>query len=200
MSLPAASPRASKAAATRALIIQKAREVFADKGYADTGLAEIVAAAGVTTGAIYHHFRDKKGLFLAVAEAVEGDILLGVGRAAAGPPDPWGQLLAGVDAMLDICAEADVQRIVFIDAPTVIGPTAWREIELKYAFGAMRAALQGLLKAGVIRPGSADILASIMLGALIESARAVARADDQPAALGEARETVRTLFASLRAG
>lgn len=199
MSPPAASPRASKAAATRALIIQAARKVFAAKGYADTGLAEIVAAAGVTTGAIYHHFRDKKGLFLAVAEAVEGDILLGVGRAAAGHADSWGQLLAGVDAMLEICAEADVQRIVFIDAPTVIEPAAWREVELKYAFGAMRAALHGLLMAGVIRSGSADVLASIMLGALIESARAVARADDKAAALREARDTVRALFTSLRA-
>lgn len=184
---------------TRALVIQKARTVFAEKGYADASLAEIVAAAEVTTGAVYHHFGDKKGLFLAVAEAVEGDILAAVGQAAAGNADPWGRLLAGVDAMLDVCAEAEVQRIVFVDAPTVIGPAAWREVELRYSFGAMREALGALQLAGLIRSGSADMLASIMLGALIESVRAVARSDDRPAALREARETVGRLFASLLA-
>ena len=186
------------AEATRALIIAKARKVFAKKGFADAGLAEIVSAAKVTTGAVYHHFGDKKGLFLAVAETVERDILKGVGLAAATKSGSWDQLLAAVDATLEICAEPDVQRIVFIDAPTVIGPAAWREIELKYAFGGMRTALRGLIEAGVIRPGSADVLASILLGALIEAARAVARAGDKRAAMVDARATVARLFTSLR--
>ena len=144
------------------------------------------------------NFGDKKGLFLAVAETVEADILKEVGRAAATKSDPWDQLLAAVDATLEICAEPGVQRIIFIDAPTVIGPAAWREIELKYAFGGMRAALHGLIGGGVIRAGSADVLASILLGALIEAARAVARAPDKDVAMADARETMAVLFASLR--
>ncbi len=192
------SRRDANAETTRALIIAEARKVFAEKGFADAWLAEIVTAAKVTTGAVYHHFGDKKGLFLAVAEAVETDILRCVGLAAAIKSDPWEQLLAAVDATLEICAEPEVQRIVFLDAPTVIGPAAWREIELKYAFGGMRAALQGLIDGGVIRAGSADVLASILLGALIEAARAVARADDNAAAMADARSTVARLFASLR--
>ena len=190
--------RDANAEATRALIIGKARKVFARKGFADAGLTEIVTAAKVTTGAVYHHFGDKKGLFLAVAETVEGDILKGVMLAAATKSGSWEQLLAAVDATLEICAEPDVQRIVFIDAPTVIGPAAWREIELKYAFGGMVQALRGLIEEGVIRPGSADVLASILLGALIEAARAVARARDKRAAMVDARATVARLFASLR--
>ena len=192
------SPRDANAAATRALIIGKARKVFAKKGFADAGLAEIVTAAGVTTGAVYHHFGDKKGLFLAVAETVEGDILKAVMLAAVTKSGSWEQLLAAVDATLEICAEPDVQRIIFIDAPTVIGPAAWREIELKYAFGGMLQAFQRLIDEGVIRSGSADVLASILLGALIEAARAVARAGDKQAAMIDARATVARLFASLR--
>jgi AcrR family transcriptional regulator len=192
------SRRDANAEATRALIIDKARKVFARKGFADAGLAEIVTAAKVTTGAVYHHFRDKKGLFLAVAETVEGDILKGVMLAAATKSGSWEQLLAAVDATLEICAEPDVQRIIFIDAPTVIGPAAWREIELKYAFGGMLQAFQKLIDEGVIRFGSADVLASILLGALIEAARAVARARNKHAAMVDARATVARLFASLR--
>ena len=190
--------RDTNAEATRALIIGKARKVFAKKGFADAGLSEIVTAAKVTTGAVYHHFGDKRGLFLAVAETVEGDILKGVMLAAATKSGSWEQLLAAVDATLEICAEPDVQRIIFIDAPTVVGPDAWREIELKYAFGGMLQALRGLMDEGVIRSGSADVLASILLGALIEAARAVARARDKPAAMIDARATVARLFASLR--
>ena len=190
--------RDANAESTRALIIEKARKVFAEKGFADAWLSEIVTAARVTTGAVYHHFGDKKRLFLAVAEAVEADILKGVVQAAASKSEPWDQFLAAIDATLEICAAPDVQRIVFIDAPTVIGPAAWREIELRYAFGGMRASLQGLMDSGVILAGSADVLASIMLGALIEAARAVARADDKAAAMADARSTMAQLFASLR--
>ena len=192
------SRRDTCAEASRALIIDKARKVFARKGFADAGLAEIVTAAKVTTGAVYHHFGDKKGLFLAVAESVERDILKGVLLAAATKSGSWEQLLAAVDATLEICSEPDVQRIIFIDAPTVIGPAAWREIELKYAFGGMLQALRGLVDEGVIRSGSTDVLASILLGALIEAARAVARAGDKDAAMVDARATVARLFASLR--
>ena len=190
--------RDANAESTRALIIEKARKVFAEKGFADAWLSEIVTAARVTTGAVYHHFGDKKRLFLAVAEAVEADILKGVVQAAASKSEPWDQFLAAIDATLEICAAPDVQRIVFIDAPTVIGPAAWREVELRYAFGGMRASLQGLMDSGVILAGSADVLASIMLGALIEAARAVARADDKAAAMADARSTMAQLFASLR--
>ena len=198
MSMKPPNQRDADAAATRALIIGKARKVFARRGFADAGLAEIVRAAKVTTGAVYHHFGGKKGLFLAVAETVEGDILKGVMLAAATKSGSWEQLLAAVDATLEICAEPDVQRIIFLDAPTVIGPAAWREIELKYAFGGMLQALRGLMEEGVIQSGSADVLASILLGALIEAARAVARARDKHAAMIDARATVARLFASLR--
>jgi AcrR family transcriptional regulator len=190
--------RDASAAATRARIIRRARAVFGAKGFDAASLAEIVATAEVTTGAIYHHFGDKKGLFLAVAESVEEEIMAGTGEAAAAQTEPWDKLAAGVDAMLEICAAPDVLRIVFIDAATVIGPAAWREIELKYAFGTMHRALDRLMALGIVRAGSSDLLASILLGALVEAARGIARAQDKDAAIREARATVSQLLLSLR--
>ncbi|QJB69922.1 TetR/AcrR family transcriptional regulator [Parasphingorhabdus halotolerans] len=172
--------------------------MFAANGYADTALSDIVAETAITTGAIYHHFGGKKELFQAVAENVEKDILSAVATAATSKKYPWDQLLAGVSAMLEHCTAPDVQRIVFIDAPTVIGPAAWREIEMKYAFGAMQQSLQTLISLGQVRPFAADPLASILLGALIEAAHSVARSEDQARSLKEAREMMRLLFESIK--
>ena len=190
--------REAAAAATRARIMDAARSIFGAKGYEVALLAEIVAAADVTTGAVYHHFGDKKGLFLAVAEAVEAEIMAGTAKAAARESDPWAQFTAGVRATLDICAAPDVLRIVFLDAPTVIGPAIWREIELKYAFGTMRWALGRLMSTGVIGSGSPDLLASILLGTLVEAARGIGRAEEKQSATDEARRIVDRFLVSLR--
>lgn len=185
--------------ATRRDILRAARRLFARDGYAATSLQAIVRAAKVTTGAVYHHFGDKKALFQAVAEAVEREILERISAAAREARSPWEQLIAGTTAMLAICAEPHIQRIAFVDAPNVIGAREWREIEMRFAFGAMRQVLDGLMRQGVIRSGSVDVLAPILLGATIEAATAVARAADQGAALAEARATIVRLLEALRA-
>jgi AcrR family transcriptional regulator len=199
MSTPPLKLRDRHALTTRNLIIREARHVFGARGFADAQLSEIVTASRVTTGAIYHHFRDKKGLFLEVAKSVEAEIMEGVVRAAATKADPWEQLLAAIDAMLDICAKPDVQRIVFIDAPTVIGPSEWLAIEMQFAFGAMHQTLDALIAAGVIKFGNANALAPILLGALIEAAGVIAKAEDKVSAERDAREMVRRIFEALRA-
>jgi AcrR family transcriptional regulator len=200
ISSPPLRPRDVSAEATRALIVREARAIFGRDGFGGAHLSGLAAAAGVTTGAIYHHFRDKKGLFQAVAESVEEDILAAV-RAAAiavAEQDPWEQLLAGVDATLVISAEPDVQRIIYVDAATVLGPTAWREIEMRYGFGSMLRAFAKLADAGIVRAASPEMLSAIVLGALIEAAKAVARAEDKRAALAEARATMRRIVESVR--
>lgn len=185
---------------TRGIIIHEARKIFGEVGFADAQLSDIVAAARVTTGAIYHHFRDKKGLFLEVARSVEGEIMAHVTKAAATASDPWEQLMAGIDAMLTICAMPEVRRIVFIDAPTVVGPAEWAAIEMQYAYGAMHHSLDGLIKAGIIKFGTASALAPILLGALIEAAGVVARSPDDEQAAADAREMVQRMFFALRSG
>lgn len=185
--------------ATRQLILQKARPIFAARGFNDAQLAEIVDAAGVTTGAIYHHFGDKKGLFVAVAEGVEQEILDGVLAAASLEADPWVAFRTGIIATLEICAREDVRRIVFVDAPTVVGPASWREIEMRYAFGAMYSSLTTLMEIGLVKMGDVELIASVLLGALMEAAGAVARAEETGLALQGATETMACILDTLRA-
>jgi AcrR family transcriptional regulator len=185
-------------ASTRRAICRAARRLFARKGYAATSLAEVVRAAKVTTGAVYHHFGDKKGLFRAVAEGVEAEILERVLAAGRDRADHWAKFLASTSAMFAVCTEPDVHRIVFLDAPNVLGAAEWRDVEMCYGFGALREALAALKAAGVIRVGPVDVLAPILWGALIEAANTIARADDKAATLAGARATVTRLLESLR--
>lgn len=160
--------------ATRAALLLVARQRFACDGYARAEVARIAAEAGVTTGAVYHHFGSKKDLFQAVAEQLEAEIL--AVAASADGVDPWRRLRAGFDRLIDICAAQDVQRIIFIEAPQVVGAEAWREIELRYAYGAMRAVLEGLMAAGVLRRCPVDLVARSLLVLLGEAAAEVGRA------------------------
>ena len=166
--------REANIAATRAALLSVARSHFAEVGYARTEVGRIAAEAGVTTGAIYHHFGSKKGLFQAVAEQIEAEIL--AAAAAAEGADPWQRLRAGFDRLIDVCAAQDIQRIIFVEAPLVIGPEAWREIELRYAYGATRMVLEGLMAAGALRPYPVDLVARSLLALLGEAAAEVARA------------------------
>ena len=100
--------------------------------------------------------------------------------------------------MFAVCTEPDIHRIVFLDAPNVLGAAEWRDVEMCYGLGAMRHALETLKAAGVIRTGSVDVLAPILMGALMEAANTIARADDKAATMAEARATVTRLLESLR--
>lgn len=168
------SRRESNVEATRAALLSVARQHFACDGYALTEVGRVAAAAGVTTGAIYHHFGGKKGLFQAVAEQLEAELL--AVAASADDADPWRRLRTGFNRLIDICAAQDVQRIIFIEAPQVIGAEAWREIELRYAYGAMRSVLESLMTAGVLRRCPVDLVARSLFVLLGEAAAEVARA------------------------
>lgn len=187
----------SRSEATQTRIIAVARDIFTREGYAGASLAEIVKKANVTTGAIYHHYGDKRGLFKAVAKHLEQEILNEVAKT---PPmsDPWEAFEAGIVATLETCARPDIQRIVFQEAPTVIGLAEWREIELQYAFGIMRAAIGELSAAGLIDEPDANLTAHIVLGAIIQSAHGVATADDKKEALKNAQATVKRMVGALR--
>lgn len=188
--------RSSRSEATQARIIAVARNAFAKDGYAGASLAEIVRQAEVTTGAVYHHFKDKKGLFQAVAESVEQEILDHV-TALPLQDDPWRTFMEGIAATLEICARPDINRIVFKEAPSVIGPAAWREIEVQYAFGMMRATIAALSEAEILDAPNPDLTSQIILGAIIEAAHAVALASDTRAALEDAKAAVLTMVAAL---
>lgn len=182
---------------TRGVILQAAREEFSKSGYADAQLSRIVEAAGVTTGAVYHHFGDKKGLFIAVAHVVEESLFEEVARVSAVQKDRWAQVRTGMAMILSMAVEDNVRRIVFVDAPTVIGPAEWREIELQYAFGAMVETLNVLKKEGRLLATDTRVTAQILLGAVTEAANAVAQSDNSSRALKDARRTLEALFKAL---
>ena len=170
--------------ATRRRLVSAARTLFGARGYADVGTEEIVRAAGVTRGALYHQFRDKADLFAAVVEEVEAEIAERIaGAAGAGAAaDPVGALRSGARMFLDACAAPEVERIILLDAPAVLGWEAWRDLAGRYGLGLVQFGLQSAIEAGAIVPQPVAPLAHVLIGALNESALYVARAEDQAAA------------------
>ena len=177
--------------ATRRQLVTAARALFGARGYAGVGTEESVRAAGVTRGALYHQFRDKADLFAAVAEQIEAEITNRIAAGAAeAAADPMDALRAGARLFLDACAEPEVERIILLDAPSVLGWQAWRDLAARYGLGLVQLALQSAMDAGAIVPQPVVPLAHVLIGALDECALYIAQAED-PAA---AREQCAAIF------
>ena len=188
------SLRESHTEATVKALLRAGRRQFGTAGYDAASLEEIVAEARVTTGAVYHHFAGKKGLFLAVAEQIEQELL--AKAATVRNDDPWGQLQDAFATLIDSCAKPDLQRIIFLDAPRVIGPEAWRAIELKYAYGGMSAMLGRMIEDGVIHPYAIELVAPVLLAILAETSRAVST---DPGRSDDAKHLMQRMLDALRA-
>lgn len=191
--------QAERRAATRAALIGAARPLFASRGYAAVGTEEIVRAAGVTRGALYHHFAGKQGLFREVFEVVEQELLAAIGAAieVAAPTSPLGALAVGSDVILAGASDPGVAQIALIDAPAVLGWELWREIGVSYGLGLTEGVLTAAIEAGQLAPQPTRPLAHVLLGALDEAALYVARAPDVDAARVEMRAAIRTLLSAL---
>jgi len=190
--------QAERREATRGALIEAARGLFAERGYEAVSAEQIVAAAGVTRGALYHHFDGKRGLFAAVFEAIEADLVAKFDFDDIGARDPLGVLIEAVDQFLDLSVEAEVQRIALLDGPAVLGWEAWHEVEARYGLALIEGALSAAAEAGQIRPVPVPELALMLLGALIEGALQLARAGDQEAAKERTGEALRALLEGLR--
>ncbi|MEW5809599.1 MAG: TetR/AcrR family transcriptional regulator [Actinomycetota bacterium] len=179
--------QAERTAATRAKLLAASRELFAVNGFADVSTQAIVAAAGVTRGALYHQFADKAELFAAVYEGVEAELVTTIATriAEAAPADHLEAMRTGARLFLDLCSAPDVQRIVLIDAPAVLGWQRWREVGMRYGLGVIEAMLVQAIADGVIPEQPVRPTAHVLLGALDEAALFIARAPDRDAALGE---------------
>jgi AcrR family transcriptional regulator len=173
------SRQQERSQATRTALLDTARELFAERGYAAVGTEEIVRMAGVTRGALYHHFADKRALFEAVYEDVEQRLLARIAAdAEAASDDPLQTLRIGMEGFLAACEDPAVQRIGLLDAPSVLGWETWREIGQRYGLGVVQGALQAAMDAGQIERQPVAALAHLLLGAVDEAALLVARADD----------------------
>jgi AcrR family transcriptional regulator len=177
--VPTRTLKAEQSEATRAALIAAALELFAERGYGDVGTEEIVRAAGVTRGALYHHFAGKMELFQAVYEDVERKLVERIAESAlSSASDPLQALHAGAQAFLDACEDPAVRRIALVDAPSVLGWEQWREIGLRYGFGLVQGTVQAAMDGGLIDQQPVLPLAHLLLGAIDEGAMLIARADD----------------------
>ncbi|WP_218002440.1 TetR/AcrR family transcriptional regulator [Nocardia brevicatena] len=183
---------------TRRTLLRAARRLFAEKGYAAVGLAEIVATAGVTKGALYHHFENKSALFAAVLEQIQAEVGERVATAADRHTDPWAQLLAGCDAFLSGCTAPEIQQVMLIDGPAVLGWHTWRAMDAAASARHLREVLELLVSAGSIPRQPIEPLAHLLSGAMNEAALWLAGTDnanalaDTTAALHRMLESLRT--------
>jgi AcrR family transcriptional regulator len=195
---PRRSLRDERVAATREHLLAAARKHFARHGYSRAEIGRIAADARVTTGAVYHHFAGKKELFQATAEQLEAEILMHA--AAVNDPDAWRRLRFGFEKLIDFCAAADVQRIIFIEAPQVIGPQSWREIELRYALGVLHRILPALIDAGIVKPYPVDLIARTLLALLRETSAQVAQTKRDPEVRKQVTDLVSGVFRAFEVG
>jgi AcrR family transcriptional regulator len=189
------SLRAQQVAQTRAALIEAGRHLFGQHGFAATSVDDLAREARVTTGALYHHFPTKTGLFETVFEQVHTDLMAASARAAVGAPDEIEALARGFEAFLDAVLEPDVQRIIITDGPAVLGLARFTELDERYAFTAIVEAFQAA--AGRIHVADPEMLARLLLGTLTRAGMLIA-SSPQPARTRDAAvKTIRALLAGL---
>jgi AcrR family transcriptional regulator len=188
----------ARGAATRATLLRVGRELFAERGYAAVGTEEIVARAGVTRGALYHHFADKRDLFRAVHEQLEDELVGGIGERMAGIDDPWELIVTGLRAFLDSCTDPAIMRVSLQDAPAVLGWREWREISERHGMGLVSFGLQNAMDRGVLVPRPVGPLAHLLMGAMSEAAMVIVNADDPRKARADVEPPLLALLDGLR--
>jgi AcrR family transcriptional regulator len=192
--------RIDRGQVTRQRLVESGTRLFTEHGYEATSIEMVLHDTGVSRGALYHHFDGKGSLFAAVLEATEARVAAVVASAAgAAGADPLGVLRAGCDAWLRLAAsDAAVRRIVLTDAPTVVGWSAWRAIDDRYALGLLKAGLSAAAAAaGSVRRESIDVAAHLLLATLIEAALLIARSDDPAATIALTQTTIGTILGAL---
>ena len=197
--MEAKTTKAEQGEATRAALMRAARELFTEHGYGGVGTEEIVRRAKLTRGALYHHFTDKKDLFRAVHEQIEGEVMAAIGaQMAEADGDPLALLTIGTRAYLDVCTDPAITRVTLVDAPSVLGWEEWREIDMRHGLGIVIVGLQGGMDSGVLRPQPVRPLAHLLLGAMGEAGMVIANAADPAAARAEVEPALLGLLEGLR--
>ncbi|GAA1883257.1 TetR/AcrR family transcriptional regulator [Asanoa iriomotensis] len=190
--------RAAQRAETRRALLDEGRRRFARDGYHAVVLEEVARGIGVTKGAAYHHFGSKAGLFRAVVAEAQDRIGAGVAAAAEAHDDPWDQLVAGCRAFLAAGSDPEFQRIVLLDAPTVLGWNEWREMDEASSAAHLGEALSAVMAAGTIARQPVEPLTRLLSGAMNEAALWIAGTPDPAASVNAAMEALTRLLDGLR--
>jgi AcrR family transcriptional regulator len=185
-----------RSAATREALISAARTLWGARGYAEVGTPEIAAAAGVTRGAMYHQFADKAALFAEVVEAVEQDVMTRMANLVtqSGATTAAAAIRAAVDAWLEVSGDPEVRQLILLDAPSVLGWAAFRDVAQRYSLGMTEQLLTEAMRAGQLAEQPVRALAHVLIGALDEAAMAIATADDPQRARRETGEVLHRLI------
>jgi AcrR family transcriptional regulator len=186
--------RAAQGRATRGQLIEVATRLFAEHGYEGTSIEAVLAAAGVSRGALYHHFAGKEALFEAVVAAVSDQVTAELAEAVRECVDPVDAMRTAALAWIGLAGDPVIQRVVLVDAPSVLGWDRWRAMDDGRTLGAMRAMLQAVSDSGRLPSELIDPFAHMILAALDEIALVVARATDSRAAVAEGRMAVEALL------
>lgn len=191
--------RGDRAASTRAKLLAAAGSLFAARGYHATGTPDVVALAGVTRGALYHHFRDKEALFEAVFRQLERELRELAASPVASIDDRFTQLQEGLRAFLrTVATRPDIQQILLIDGPAVFGWMRWRELGADYTLGDIVTVLGDLMREGVFRPQPIQPLAHLVLAALNEASLMIAHSAEPDTTRAQVDAALQSLIAGLR--
>ena len=191
------SRKVEQGQATRRELVAIATRLFVAHGYHGTSIDAVLTEAGISRGALYHHFDGKDALFEAVLDQVEHDVAERVAMAARGIEDPVEALRAGCHAWLRLARDPTIRRVALNDAPSVVGWEKWREIDERYAFGMLKATLGAVAAQGRTRQELVEVLGHMLLAALAEVALFIARAKDSKAAIRTGQSAVDELLDGL---
>jgi AcrR family transcriptional regulator len=186
--------RAAQGRATRGQLIEVATRLFAEHGYEGTSVEAVLSAAGVSRGALYHHFAGKEALFEAVVSAVSDQVTVELTEAVRGCADPLDAMRTAAIAWIGLAADPVIQRVVLVDAPSVLGWDRWRAMDDGRTLGAMRAMLQAISDSGRLPAELVGPFSHMILAALDEIVLVIARAPDSTAAVAEGRMAVQALI------
>lgn len=183
---------------TRAKLVAAGRKAFAEKGFADASMDDLTAAAGLTRGALYHHFGDKKGLLAAVVAQVDGEMAARAQAAGTRAEPGWAALEAQGAAYIEAALDPEIQRIVLLDGPAFLGdPSQWPSQSA--CLEETRLALAELSKAGIIKAVDIEAAARLLNGAALNAALWVAASADPRTTLPKALEAFRCLASGFMA-
>ncbi len=180
---------------TRAILLATARTFFSERGYADTSMDDLTAHAGLTRGALYHHFGDKKGLLIAVVEQIDAETDERLQAVFDGAENPWDGFRHRCHAYLEMALEPEIQRIILRDAPAVLGGTLSKYY--RYCMESMQQRVSSLIQQGVMVDTSSQALAALIYGSLAEAAFWIANGEDGNERLAQSKDTLELLLHGL---
>ncbi len=199
MSEPAAEPaslRAEQVAQTRAALVAAGRRLFGADGFRATSVEDLAREARVTTGALYHHFPTKTAVFEAVFVQAHTDLMTASAEAAKGASDGLEELARGFEAFLDGILQPDMQRILIVDGPAVLGLARYTELDEQYAHAVIVHALTAAAEAGTISVEDPETATRLLLGALTRGAMLIANSPDPVETRHAVAKSMRALLTS----